>query len=362
MLCLMCSQHADPSYLPSAHRGPDLAGVEAALAALRRTAGIVAEWQPPAETDDTDDSVALTLVREGGRWPLRATWQGTVRSGSALGVLRARLGDGVLVTTYLSPHLAAQSRELGLRFIDLAGNAYLDGPGLYVFVSGQRPADVTVGTMQGSGNPTALRMIFALLCQPALLQAPYREIARVSGIALGSVGTVLGDLTQRGWLAEDAGQRRRLTAPDRLLDEWVAGYPVILRPRLQARRFAAPDPDCWRNVSADGLAGMAWGGEVAAAAMTGALRPQTQTLYAAPAAMAAGLRHLLQTQRLRPQPDGPVEILEAFWSPATSAVAPPGLAPAVVVYADLMASLSARNLEVAAQLREGELRRVLDQF
>ncbi|NUA29934.1 type IV toxin-antitoxin system AbiEi family antitoxin [Cupriavidus basilensis] len=53
--------------------------------------------------------------------------------------------------------------------------------------------------------------------------------------------------------------RGRLTAPDRLLDEWVTNYPTILRPGLHARRFAGPDPDWRQDMSLAALKNTCWG-------------------------------------------------------------------------------------------------------
>lgn len=53
--------------------------------------------------------------------------------------------------------------------------------------------------------------------------------------------------------------------------------------------------------------------------------------------------------RLRPDPNGTVEILDAFWTPPSSSAEP--IAPLLLVYADLMTSLDGRNREVASLLR-----------
>lgn len=341
--------------------------INAALAALRRSTGVESQVQL-ANTDDataTDGHIALSRHNVCHRYEVE--WKSSIRSAAALSLARAKSagrGPWLLVTQYLTPYLANQCREIGLQFIDTAGNAHIDADGLYIFVSGQRPHEASTPVrMHGGGNPTAQRMIFALLCRPSLLRASYREIAQASGIALGSVGTVFNELAERGWLLEAAAAaRRRLTAPDRLLDEWVTNYPTILRPRLHARRFAAPDPDWWRDMSLAELRNVYWGGEVAAEKMTAYLRPETQTLYVAPGHMSQSVKELVQTHRLRPQTNGPIEILDAFWERQSSNTKQPELAPAVLVYADLMASLSSRNLEAAAKVRKEEIQHVLDQF
>lgn len=341
--------------------------VEAALAALHRTTGMQARIRHGRRDAAGDPPVAAISLRRGEvshRYAVEC--RRAVRTASDLSVVRAQLQErapGLLVTIYLTPALAAHCREMGLQFIDTAGNTYLDAPGLFVFVSGQTPPDSVVRpAVRISGNPSSQRMVFALLCQPELLQATYREIARVSGIALGSVGAVFNGLSARGWLLETRqDERRRLTAPDRLLDEWVANYPTILRHRLNPRRFGAPAADWWQAVNVAELGGH-WSGEVAAAAMVGGIRPASQTLYVAPGKMAAALQALAHRHKLRPDPDGAVEVLESFWDPSIDNAERPDLAPAVLVYADLMATLHADHLAVATQLRRARIKDALDRF
>ncbi|NMV41407.1 type IV toxin-antitoxin system AbiEi family antitoxin [Ralstonia insidiosa] len=285
---------------------------------------------------------------------------------SALALVRTQLAphldSGLLVAPYLSPQLAEHSRQLDLQFIDTAGNAYLKADGLYVFVSGRKPLTLPTQTStRSAGNATAWRMAFALLCEPALVQAPYREIAETAGIALGSVGAVFQDLAARGLLVESA-RGRRLAAPAQMLDEWVAGYPSILRPKLHPRRFQATNPNWWQDASlADPTQLSAqWGGEVAAARMTGYLKPATQTLYIDPPAMRDTLRHLVTKYRLQPSADGSIELLETFWRPPPSQTARESLVPPILVYADLIATMDSRNLETANLIREKIIARVLD--
>lgn len=197
-------------------------------------------------------------------------------------------------------------------------------------------------------------MIFALLANPELIHAPYREIVDAAGIALGAIGWVFKDLERRGIITrDDKTHGRRLLEPARLLDEWTANYPIKLRPKLNARRFHAPDPNWWQTVKPVELDGW-WSGEIAADRMTGILKAATQTLYIAPDAAQRSLQTLVTRHRLRPDPQGPIEILDAFWNTPRSERRP-DLAPPVLVYADLMASLDSRNLAVAKMIREQEI-------
>lgn len=59
--------------------------------------------------------------------------------------------------------------------------------------------------------------------------------------------------------------------------------------------------------------GARWGGEVAAAKLTKYLKPATGTIYLEPAKARDTLATLVQEHRLRADPQGNVEILDAFW-------------------------------------------------
>ena len=274
-----------------------------------------------------------------------------------LGQVREQLQNlprpGLLVAPHVSSVMAKQCRAMDLQFIDAAGNAYLKAPGLYVFITGEKPKAEAgfVRAGRGTANPAAMRMIFALLCQRDLVNAPYRDIVKNAQIALGTVGPVFLDLEKRGLLARpEKGRKREFLDFPRLLDEWVANFPVILRPKLHARRFRAPNPDWWMKCNLQG-SGALWGGEVAADQMTNYLKPATQTLYIKPETMTRNLQHMIKAYRLQPDPYGPIEILSTFWS-VSETEEKHAMAPAVLAYADLMATLDPRNIEVAAILRE----------
>ena len=52
----------------------------------------------------------------------------------------ARFGKpGMLVTRYVTPPLAEKLKELDVAFLDTAGNAYLNTPKLFVYVTGLKP-------------------------------------------------------------------------------------------------------------------------------------------------------------------------------------------------------------------------------
>ena len=92
--------------------------------------------------------------------------------------------------------------------------------------------------------------------------------------------------------------------------------------------------------------GAQWGGEVAADKLTGYLKPETATLYVRPEKERKNVTQLIATHRLRADPTGEIELLDTFWD---FPVEPehPEVVPALLVYADLVATQDPRNLDVA---------------
>lgn len=256
----------------------------------------------------------------------------------------------VLVAPYITPKIAERCREIEMYFADTAGNMYLRGPGLHIYVTGKsKPPELQLADIGRTITPAGLRVVFALFCQPELLNATYREIAARATVALGTVGPVMKDLEKRKHITPGPGtepaRRRRFLQPHRLLEEWVAVYPTVLRPKLNTRRFRAQQPKWMTGVDLRRYNAL-WGGEVAASKLVGYLEPQTATIYAQQLP-----RQFIVDQKLRADINGNIEILDLFWNfhsiPPTQDVVPP-----ILAYADLMATTDGRNLEAAKMIYE----------
>ncbi len=343
-------------------------GLDRALAALRQTAGLDGRVLPIAPKPGRGCADALVEFRAGGRkYRFRVQTQGNLDRAEALGPLKERLDRHdppcLLFAPYVTDTIARKCRELGMPFIDGVGNAYLERPGLYLFVTGQKPRGGTAREKppRGLDTATALRMVFGILCRPEFLNARYRDITDATGIALGAVGRVFLDLRRRGFLAGGGrGHNRRLVEPVRLFEEWVTNYPTKLRPKLHANRFRTPDPNWWKTARVNQLEA-GWGGEVAADRLTHYLKPTTFTLYMPAERDPKAVTRLVQLHRLRADPEGDVEVLDKFWTFAVD-TAPPDLVPPILIYADLVATLDPRNLEVAKLVREKYIDHVLHTF
>ncbi len=330
-----------------------------ALDALQKTTGVVGQaiTLEPETANGWRADAQIKLEANGQQYAYLAEIKRVDRF-APLHDLKNRAAKNVenllLVAPRITTEIAEKCREIDLQFIDTAGNAYLHQPGLMVLVKGERIKEneklpwVTEDA-KGKGTATNLRMIFALLCKPDLLNAPYRVIKDTAGIALGAVGWVFFDLDARGFTLGGKNKGgRTLVQREKLLQEWITNFPIKLRPKLNARRFTAPTRDWWANVDITRYNAQ-WGGEVAAEKLTGHLRPETITIYWHADATKKTLTQLVADNKLRADPKGGIEILEAFWD-FKDEPAMPETVPPLLVYADLAATLDPRNLETARMI------------
>ena len=147
------------------------------------------------------------------------------------------------------------------------------------------------------------------------------------------------DLEELGYL-QTVGDRRRIRNFDALVYKWADAYIEKTRKNLVIGRYNGKNDEMWLDTDLKQL-GAWWGGEVAAAKMTKYLKPETTTIYVKPPAGRVQAKF-----GLRKDPNGNVELLEAFW-PTEGAIAHRNCAPAIVVYADLLAVGDDRTIETA---------------
>jgi len=272
-----------------------------------------------------------------------------------------RLGNAqrtLLISSPLSPDMANRCRDIGLQFIDTAGNAYInDGAGIYIYVTGRRGAAELQFPANNTMTPAALRMMFAALAEPALLNAPYRDISMHARISTGAIGKALDTLESRGLIGSTASGKRMIRTPELFLNEWASGYAGRLKPKLRQHRFAIENLNDFLNWN-PGFRLSAWGGEPAAMILTGHLKPQECTLYIDMDDPHA-LKDIVKRFRLRADPKGHIEIVEMFWNPNHFTESFPTV-PHHLIYADLMATHDSRNIAVARQIMPGIIQHVHD--
>lgn len=280
-------------------------------------------------------------------------------------------GKPMLVADYINPKMAQRLKIEGVQYIDTAGNAYINLEPVYIFITGQkqRKTDLVVPNAANRAfEPKGLVVTYAFLTDPNLLNLPYRDIAVVTGVAVGTVGWVINALKDGNYIHEAARTRqRRITNYQRLLDRWVEAWPEKLKPKHQLGIFTTNKANWWKKINIEKYGGY-WGGETAGAQYTNYLKPKITTIYL----HKKELPKLIRDARLR-NLDVPITaaenltyMLTPFWTAENNELnnkredydedlpipAAPGLVNPVLAYADLVATGEPRNLETARIIYE----------
>jgi hypothetical protein len=262
----------------------------------------------------------------------------------------------LLIADYINPKIATVLRAEEVNYLDTVGNAYIKVKGMFVLIQGNKaPTKPTIQANQAF-TPTGLKIIYALLVKPDLLNATYRDIAEAANVALGAVGWALNDLKARGYIVERINNKQRHwnteTKPN-LIDKWVEAYPK-LKQKYLINRYTTTDPDWWKKANINQYGGL-FAGEIAANKYTQYLKPQDHLIYINKENINAFLNDfrlgITKDQNTRTTR---VDVVEKFWG-ATLGTNPDNVTTPLLTYADLLASGDIRNREVAQMIRENEI-------
>lgn len=326
----------------------ELLSAHQAAESLAQTTGL--HLQVLSHNNASYDGRVVIKTADGRTFDLPYDVKTTIDRRDQLLSFKHRHDDAVLITRELSRKMAEQCRELGIQFIDHAGNCYLQQPGLFVFVTGLKETSKPGQTSTRGFTPATLRVVFAVLTCPPILNSNVRRIAEVASISHGAAGSALVLLEEAGFFTSAPSGRRILAMPERWLDAWTEGYLGRIRPKLQKYRMSAPVPisAVLERISPQ-YSEVVLGGEAASAARDSGLKPGTITLYIDlrdPAVM----RNLVQELTLRRDPEGKIELVDMFWNTRELSDFP--TVPAALMYADLIGTGDQRTMEIAAELRK----------
>jgi hypothetical protein len=253
----------------------------------------------------------------------------------------------LLVARYIAPQYAKALKKWDIPFIDTAGNAYINEPSIYIDIQGKKPEEMNwlKLTEKGTIAQAGLRAVYTLLIKNELVNAPYREIANAAGVALGTIDRVFKDLRRRKLIVDINNGKKMLTNKRELIEWWVDAYIEKLRPKLLIGRYETDDYEQFQNVDFEKL-NARWGGEKAAEIITHYLKPEIFTIYAK-----RPINELIMQLKLRVRPTGRIEIREQFWNFVDTQRSNLIVHP-ILVYADLLATGEARNIETAKLIYE----------
>jgi hypothetical protein len=254
----------------------------------------------------------------------------------------------ILFAPHVGRPLARYLDEQGANFIDLAGNCRLQIGRRHIAKIEGRPPERRPQQGRGTGAP-GQQILFALLVQPGLLNAPVRVLAKAAGVAPATAAVRIAHL-RKAELVHETNGRRRLTVPRRLLDLWINGYETLVRPKLLIGRFRAQeiDPDTLERKieqTLDNKVTWAFGGGAAAHRLTGYYRGTDTVVHV----QQPGLDIAKRLRALRAD-DGPLILLGAPGPLAFEGARPRTVAP-LLVYTELLFAGDKRARDAAEEIQ-----------
>ncbi len=259
----------------------------------------------------------------------------------------------LVIGKYIALEVARELKENGINYLDVAGNCYIKNKDLVIHIVGQKVQRQEKTNQTKAFQEAGIKIIFNLLSNPDNLQLSYRELAELADVSIGSVSNVMNELEDLNFILKTKLKRVLKNKPT-LLERWVVAYQDVLRPRLvkkQMRFTKIESAKNWQQLQLDQEEGISlWGGEPAAAILTNQLAPEKFSIYTS-----ESWQNMGQDLGLVPDNNGTVEILQLFWKDNNNAKQ---VAPALLVYADLIGSGYGRNIEMAKIILENELQHI----
>ena len=305
------------------------------------------------------ESVTLSDV------PFKALTQVTLSHGCGNAVYKVGYAD--ILTSYslgwILPHIqsgekvlllgprvtersAERLRQMGINYLDAAGNAYISFDGVLIDIRGRRSQDLAISVETGKAkgevnlfSTKRAQVIFVLLVWPELLSEPIRVIAKTAGVSVGRAQETIDLLRRLDFL----DHRRQLIKSRKkvLIDQWSAAFPTGIGAAGKALHFSGN----WQNLNALDSPVYISGD----AAFHELLKPETAVFYSEEIPY-----ELIRANRWRRDDSRPnIFLRKQFWKDPYIEVKN-GLhtAPWLLIYADLLASNDSRQREAAKQLRE----------
>jgi len=244
-------------------------------------------------------------------------------------------------------------RNRKIDYIDLAGNALVRFGDVYVDVRG-RSLKTTRAAAETRHAPVNLfsarraQVTFALITWPELLTLPIKFTSEAAGVSIGIAFQTIKLLRESGYLLDDMNPY--LVRKNELIDRWTEAFMSGLRNKLTLAKYRGE-----RLEVLGGNAETPWfiSGECAVPSL---VRPTTLTIYVQRLDPA-----LLAANRWRRDGDPNISVRQKFWTePQQLLRRDHGLefqaveykAPALLIYADLMASGDGRQREAAQSFRK----------
>ena len=268
--------------------------------------------------------------------------------------LKMAAGDEppLLIADFIPKPLALELKSHAINYLDVAGNAYLNAPPFFVLIDGQDRTDsLSEGKPVKPFSATELKVVFALLAMPDLLNGNYGEIAIHANVALGVVGTIMRDLKDQGYLLESGSPKlRQWQHWQKLAARWVAEYPK-LRDKHYLGAYSTANKNWWQTENLKKYDAQLGGGFAAVYYSLNA-KPAAAAVYLNNQQKWEFLRALQFTKAIQTNGElgGDIKVYSKFWGKFPQQASVREVTHPLITYADLLTSSNPQAWAVANEI------------
>ncbi|MGC4038561.1 MAG: type IV toxin-antitoxin system AbiEi family antitoxin [Chitinophagaceae bacterium] len=317
-----------------------------AIKHLWENVGVIARWHP-REQDNLDGALDFTFHQQRFEFPAQVRVELRKQNIPQLILAKKAYGDVMVLADYLPPTVKEEMRKEGINYIEANGNMYLKKDKLFFYLDGKKGVPVEAAPTGRAFTKTGLKFLFHLLVKPEWLGLTYRELEEKTLVGFGNLNVIINDLKEQNFIVAENKRKMKLVRKKELLQKWMDGYALKLKPKLHVGNFEFLDNlDVlnwkWENVKLN-TALTCWGAEVAGAILTNYLKPEKQLLYTE-----EGRMDFIKNYRIIPAKDGELDMYRRFWNPEIQERKE--IAPYLLVYADLMNTGDRRCMGAAKKI------------
>ncbi len=253
-------------------------------------------------------------------------------------LLQEKYKNLMIVAENIFPKIKEELKVLNIAYLETNGNMFIKEGGVYLYIDTNITAPMKNEKANRAFTKTGLIVIFHFLIDKHLINKKQRDIANITGVALGNIPQVIKGLKETGYIL--ALNKKEFVWENRieLLNKWINKYASDLRPKIIKGNYSLHSN--WETLKLDHTLSV-WGGEPAADLLTNHLRPEKYILYTKENQL-----DLMKKYRLRPNENGEVVAMKMFWNNANSQM----IAPPILVYAELILEGGKRNIETAQKI------------
>lgn len=310
---------------------------------LKTNTNIEGEW---VDTEDNNGNGILKLKIGDENIQLIAV---VLKENSAITLAQIFSRKGVnnsfiVIADRIFPKIKEIFKHENINYLDSAGNIFLKDESLYILIENNKSSIVSDKTNNRAFSKTGLRLVFDFLQNENSINETYRSLANTHGISIGNINYIISNLKQLGYVIEVDKNHLKLIEKEKLFKRWITAYDEKLKPSLLIGKFRflkENDFIHWQKIVLKDKISQ-WGAEPAAEQLTNHLKPAILTLYTEESP-----NDLIKNYRLVPDPKGDVEVYKKFWKYDETNY---NIVPPMLIYADLINTGNARNLETAEQI------------